>query len=547
MGVALYRKYRPQTFDDVVGQEFITSTLKNEVAEKTFSHAYLFTGTRGTGKTSCARILARAINCPNASDGEPCNTCEICRGILDGSVSDVTEIDAASNSSVDNIRQMRDEIAYLPVSGAYKIYIIDEVHMLSGAAFNALLKTLEEPPEHVVFILATTEVHKVPATVLSRCQRFDFRRIPTETIADRLWKIVQAEGGKPDRDACRLVAELGDGSMRDSISVLEKVIRLSDRGEIENVLGVVDRGSLHGLMEAAVRGDTAAVYETVDRLYTASKELSVLCAELLGEYRAVLLVKSSGDYRRLIDRSDRDCEALEALASSHTTEQILYAMDLLQSTLTSLSRSTNKRSDVELCLLRIARPSLCPSPEAMLARISALEEKLKNGTAPAAPKPEPEKKAEPLRTPPVKKPEPAEKPAERVPEKKPETKAVPEPKTEYTVPADGGRYQELIAWKEICREVRSHDVMLGLTLQNETCCVYRGRDFFILCTEEQDRRDIADPKALEHIRRAFAAASPVRGDFTLQVVIGRKGDYLSDGSLYDHVETSDLFRFDDER
>ena len=278
---ALYRKYRPAVFGDVIGQEPVTKTLKNQIKNATFAHAYLFTGTRGTGKTTCARIFAKAINCLSPVDGEPCGECEVCRGITDGSVTDVIEIDAATNSGVDSVRELREEVAFSPVLAKYKVYIIDEVHMLSPAAYNALLKTIEEPPSHAVFILATTEVNKVPSTIASRCQRFDFRRVNVGTLVEHLKKVVASEGAEMDDESLLTVARLGDGSVRDSLSVLDKVIGLSSAEEVREVLGVIDTELIHDLMKAAAEQNIDALYTAVNSLYNGAKDLGVLCRELL--------------------------------------------------------------------------------------------------------------------------------------------------------------------------------------------------------------------------------------------------------------------------
>lgn len=365
-------------FGDVIGQDPVTKTLKNQIKNSTFAHAYLFTGTRGTGKTTCARIFAKAINCLSPEDGEPCGKCEVCRGITDGSVSDIVEIDAATNSGVDSVRELREEVAFSPVLAKYKVYIIDEVHMLSPAAYNALLKTIEEPPAHAVFILATTEINKVPATIASRCQRFDFRRVNVGTLVSHLRRIVDAEGVTMDDESLLTVARLGDGSVRDSLSVLDKVIGLGSAEEVREVLGVIDTELIHDLMKAAAKQDIDALYSAVSSLYNGAKDLSVLCRELLDEYRALLVVKNVRDRTGILDLYERDEERLEELARLYTTEHILYAIDTAQQTLQELSRSSNKRADMEICLLRISGPKLNEGVKALNARISDLEKELED-------------------------------------------------------------------------------------------------------------------------------------------------------------------------
>ena len=292
---ALYRKYRPRSFSEVVGQKNVVKTLKNQISENHISHAYLFTGSRGTGKTSCAKILAKAVNCLNPVNGDPCNQCEICKGINDESIYDVTEIDAASNNGVDNIRDLRDNTAFSPAAAKYRIYIIDEVHMLSGAAFNALLKTLEEPPAHVVFILATTEVHKLPATILSRCQRFDFGRIAAEDIAERLTEISEKESISITKDAALMIAKLSDGAMRDALSLLDVCAASGkeiDERAVLDAAGMSGREYLERLADAIVNKDSEKALTVTAELYEKSKDMARLCGELIEYFRNIMLVKT---------------------------------------------------------------------------------------------------------------------------------------------------------------------------------------------------------------------------------------------------------------
>ena len=290
---ALYRKYRPLTFSEVYGQDHITMPLRRQISGGAPDHAYLFTGTRGTGKTTCAKIFSRAVNCLDPKDGEPCNECSVCKGILDGSIFDVYEIDAASNTGVENIREIRDDIAYAPITAKYKIYIIDEVHMLSTGAFNALLKTLEEPPEHVIFILATTEPHKVPATILSRCQRFDFFRLSVRKITEILESVLKKEGKTLDRSSVSLVADLADGSVRDALSILDRVLELDSPEQIERSLGVIGRPKLYAAVGSIADGDTDALYRLVGDMYSASADMAVFTDELAEMFRRILAVKSA--------------------------------------------------------------------------------------------------------------------------------------------------------------------------------------------------------------------------------------------------------------
>ena len=310
---ALYRKWRPRTFSDVSGQEPVTTALKNELKTGRLSHAYLFTGCRGTGKTTCAKILAKAVNCAHPVDGDPCNECAVCRGIDDGSVLDVAEIDAASNNGVDSIRDLRDEVAFTPVSGKYRVYIIDEVHMLSAGAFNALLKTLEEPPAHVIFILATTEVHKLPATILSRCQRFDFGRIRPEDIAARIHYVAGEEGLTVTEDAAMLLARLADGALRDALSLLDQcasVARHIDMDTVTTVTGMAGQDVLAELTDCVAAQDAAAALALVDRLYRSSKDMERLCAEWVTYMRNLMILHTVAEPSELVVAAPQELEQM---------------------------------------------------------------------------------------------------------------------------------------------------------------------------------------------------------------------------------------------
>ena len=313
----LYRKWRPKVFSDVVGQPQVTVTLRNELKAGRVSHAYLFTGSRGTGKTTCAKILAKAVNCLNPKDGDPCGKCEICCGIDNGSVLDVSEIDAASNNGVDSIRELREEVNFTPAVAAYRVYIIDEVHMLSAGAFNALLKTLEEPPAHVIFILATTELHKVPATILSRCQRLDFHRIAPETMADRLQYIGEQEGAQIEQEAALMIARLSDGALRDALSLLDQCIGRSKKVTPEIVS---DSAGLSGeeyrvqITDAIAQQDTATLLTIVDELHRSSKDMVRLTGELIAHFRNIMLYKTMKNPRGLIIAGAEEQEQIERQA-----------------------------------------------------------------------------------------------------------------------------------------------------------------------------------------------------------------------------------------
>ena len=368
----------PKTFEDVTGQPQVTQTLKQELVAGRIAHAYLFTGSRGTGKTTCAKILAKAINCLNPIDGEPCGTCEICRGIDEGSVTDVVEIDAASNNGVDNIRMLREEAGFTPAMAKYRVYIIDEVHMLSIGAFNALLKTLEEPPAHVVFILATTEVHKMPATILSRCQRFEFKRISPDDSAQRLCYIAREEGADLDDEAALLIARLADGALRDALSILDLCIGVSNHVTTEVVcstVGIVGREHLYQLVDAAASQNSAKALELIDQLYRGSKDMARLCEELSVYFRNMMLIKTMKDARAFIPVSEEEFQSLTKQALSLSLTAILHGLDTIQDALEKIYRGANARITFEMTMIQLCTPQLDTSAEALLRRIDALERK----------------------------------------------------------------------------------------------------------------------------------------------------------------------------
>ena len=380
---ALYRKYRPQTFDDVVGQLPVTQTIKMQLQSGRLSHAYLFTGSRGTGKTSSAKILAKAVNCENPQDGNPCNCCSSCMAIDSGACMDVLEIDAASNNGVDNVRDLRDDAIYSPSQVKMRVYIIDEVHMLSISAFNALLKIIEEPPEHLLFILATTELHKVPATILSRCQRFAFRRISQEDIAARLQYVAYQEKIDLDDSAARILARLADGGMRDGLSLLDQCASATD-GELTaekvyaclGIAGIQDCGKM---MHYIAKQDSAQVMQMLDRFYAEGKEMGALVDELACLTRDLLMLKTAPkDGVSMLSGIATDRE-VAALVQQFSVGELVRMMNLLQQTLSGFSKSSNRRLDTELCLLNLCRPDLVLDLDAMNARLSKIEDQMKSG------------------------------------------------------------------------------------------------------------------------------------------------------------------------
>lgn len=427
----LYRKYRPRVFADVYGQDHVTSTLKNEIKEGRISHAYLFTGSRGTGKTTCAKILAKAVNCPNAVDGEPCNACEICKGLDSGTIYDVVEIDAASNNGVDNIRDLREEVNYTPTRGKYRVYIIDEVHMLSTGAFNALLKTLEEPPAHVIFILATTEVHKLPATILSRCQRFDFKRIQPETMAVRLQQVAGLEGMELAPDAATLIARIADGALRDGLSILDQCAGRSKQITaqlVSEVAGLAGREALYRLSDAVLARDSSAAVEELAQLHENSYDMERLCVEMINHFRNFMMVKTVKKSRELIICTDDEYKHIEASAGQFTLAQILRGLDLFQSTLVKIKGGATPRIEMEMAFIRLCEPKLETDPDAINQRLSALERAVQNGVS-----------AAPVKT--VQSPAPAVRPAPAQPTVPPTLQptpaaAAPAPEPEPVAPAE---------------------------------------------------------------------------------------------------------------
>ena len=377
---ALYRKWRPQTFADVIGQQHITDTLRAQMQSGRLSHAYLFTGTRGTGKTTCAKILARAVNCEHPVNGDPCNECAACRGILDGSVLDVTEIDAASNNGVDNIRDLRDETRYTPAQVKKRVFIIDEVHMLSVGAFNALLKTLEEPPEHVLFILATTELHKVPATILSRCQRFDFRRIGAEDIARRLLDVAANEGISLTEGAARLIARLADGAMRDALSMLDRAAAAGEVDEqgVTAALGVMGQDDSLRLAGALGAGDLVAAVGLLEEYYNAGRDLASVYDQMLGLIRDALLVKTSKtDVSALISPA-YSVKSLQKLCETVASSTLLAWSRVIGESLDRMRSAANRRVEAELCAVRLCSLG-ADDYDTLGGRVEALEQKMKNG------------------------------------------------------------------------------------------------------------------------------------------------------------------------
>lgn len=377
---AIYRKWRPMIFEDIVGQSHITNTLKKQITTGRIGHAYLFCGTRGTGKTTSAKIFARAVNCLSNNDGSPCNECDVCKGIIDGSILDVNEIDAASNNGVDNIREIKDDAQYAATNAKYTVYIIDEVHMLSQVAFNALLKTLEEPPEHVIFILATTEPHKVPQTILSRCQRFDFRRITPSDIIVRMKQIAHEDGFDLDDSAYMVLSRLADGSMRDGLSLLERVVSSCSgpvtANDINNILGLSDLETSHNLMSAIIDGSADELLFIIDEVLSQGKDLRNFIDSFIKYLRDLLVIKVSSAAAQSLDYSQDELVNLRANANKLTFEKISHATSVLSDAHAEAKWLKSPRVVYEMALLKLAKPEIDQTPEGILDKLSSIEQNI---------------------------------------------------------------------------------------------------------------------------------------------------------------------------
>lgn len=493
---ALYRKWRPKTFDDVYGQPHVTKTLKNQLESGRISHAYLFTGSRGTGKTSCAKILSKAVNCLNPVDGNPCNECEICRGIDNGSILDVIEIDAASNNGVDNIRDLREEANFTPVNAKYRVYIIDEVHMLSIGAFNALLKTLEEPPSHVIFILATTEIHKLPATILSRCQRFDFKRISPEDITARLVYVSEQENVTLTENAASLIARIADGGMRDALSLLDRCFTIGsyiDEDAVSSAAGIAGTVHLFSFSEFIAKSDYTSALKLVSRLHNESCDIDVLCTELTLHLRNLMVAKTVKECEGLIVCSSDELQKLRDRANELKLSKILDCIGILEETARIIKNASNKKIQFETAVIKMCSPAASASDNSGLAeRIAAVEEKLEeifsgkvtvNARAPEpspAPQPKPAEPAKPKEEP--------EKPA--LPEEAPPAPQEPIP-AENDIP-DG----PLSNWADVLERLKRYDIPLFGIMANSSAFIRNGRViinsdnptlFDFICTDTHSR------------------------------------------------------------
>lgn len=476
----LYRKWRPKVFADVYGQPAVTTALRNELRTGRLAHAYLFTGSRGTGKTTCAKILAKAVNCLNLQDGDPCGECENCRGIDSGSILDVVEIDAASNNGVDNIRELQEEAGFTPAVAKYRVYIIDEVHMLSAGAFNALLKTLEEPPAHVIFILATTEVHKLPATILSRCQRFDFGRIPAGDIAARLHYVAEHEQFTLTDEAALLLARLADGALRDALSLLDQCLsRSSDitAEVVSQAVGLAGREYLYELSAAVRTGQSAEALAVLDRLYAASCDMERLCVEWIGFYRNLMILKSVKNAEELVVAAEADLEHMRAEAEPYTLPAILHCMDALQTALERLRGGASRRVEMEMTVMRLCVPELDVSTAALARRVKELEKACRSGVmmVPAA------DAAQPPQATPVAETETKPVPSEPVAPTTPAATPTPAPAADET--PDSGTEEPFTRWSEVLENLQTTCMPLyGVLMGSEA--VLRG-EHLLICTENE--------------------------------------------------------------
>ena len=523
---ALYRKWRPVDFDDVWGQDQVTGILKYEVATGKLSHAYLFCGSRGTGKTSSAKILAKAVNCLSPRDGNPCNECAACRSIDAGTATDVIEMDAASNTGVDDVRDIRDEIVFTPAELKYRVYIIDEVHMMTGSAFNALLKTLEEPPAHVIFILATTELHKLPATIISRCQRFDFRRISTEVLSRRLMHIAKNEQIELTDGGARMLSRLAVGGMRDAISLFELCAGMKEKIDeelVSEICGGGDRTQSYALIEAISHRDYESIYATIRDLVMSLRDLTVFWRDLIDGYRDMMVAKTAQNAAEYLDLTDAETERLAALASAFSLEQLVYHSRVLEDALVRMQRpGAPRRATAELALIRLCEPKLSGSDESILSRLSELESKLvllQGGalTVASAPKADvaPEKK------------ESGNEPAPIVaaaPQKKEETPAQPR-----------AEYRAFNGWQEVIEEVTKVNPPLSAPLNGsraaispEGALIVRvGNPFFLTLLSREEARSTI---------RAIAAAV---GDMPISTIeIQANSSKEASNSILDALESA---------
>ena len=501
---ALYRKYRPTSFSEVVGQEHITVTLKNELAGGKIFHAYLFTGTRGTGKTSCAKILAKAVNCTSLNNGDPCCNCESCKSIAEGASTDIVEIDAASNNGVDNIRDLREQVVFAPANGKYRVYIIDEVHMLSQGAFNALLKTLEEPPEHVVFILATTEVHKLPPTILSRCQRFDFHRIDADCIVNRIKEIAKKENFKITDSAAGMIAAVADGGMRDALSVLDLCVAAATEITDDTVAGVCGMSGNESLLKFAdyiKAQDAEKAIMLLDELYTNSVDMLRLLHDIIKHFRDLMIVKTVSGSKKPIICSQSHLKSLEKQAEKFTVGEIMANLSLLESAIPNM-QSGSRRYEMEVLLIRLCTPSVGLDIASLEKRVTALE----SGTAPksvaiqkpAEPEAEDKNSAQP------------ESVALRTRKKVVEPEISGEPVKANPVSETGGNKMENELWQQVLHELSKTAPLISGILSDSSA--YVSGDFLLIDTKNLQFAELINGKNNAYREKLKAAIETVTGN-----------------------------------
>lgn len=493
---ALYRKWRPMKFEDLVGQRHVSDTLRGAVVSGRIAHAYLFCGTRGTGKTSAAKIFSRAVNCQSPENGEPCNKCETCKGILNGTILDVYEMDAASNRGVESIREIREEVIYAPVGCKYKVYIIDEVHMLTTEAFNALLKTLEEPPEHTIFILATTDPNKLPQTVLSRCQRFDFRRIGTDDIVRRISRIAEAEGIDITPDAAELVAELGDGSMRDAISTLDRCAAFGGEKltteRVGEITGIIGSKRLFDIADAVVKDSAKDALAVSGEVLNAGKEAQFLLENLIEHFRALLICKTTDKPAAMLEKTEQAAERYSKQAEKYSSERILYSIKALSDCLAQAKWLSKPRIAVETAMVKLCSPSYSSDTDALLARIEKLETAVANLSSGAYVTAPPMAAADSTQT--------------QKSDGGGSVKSDAENRKEDTEASGGRTAEECVFWADALNEIKKESKALYAFLYNADVCI-KGEIVEIQVAGKVAYNKIATPNGIDYLSKLLSRVS----------------------------------------
>ncbi len=493
---ALYRKWRPMKFEDLVGQRHVSDTLRGAVVSGRIAHAYLFCGTRGTGKTSAAKIFSRAVNCQSPENGEPCNKCETCKGILNGTILDVYEMDAASNRGVESIREIREEVIYAPVGCKYKVYIIDEVHMLTTEAFNALLKTLEEPPEHTIFILATTDPNKLPQTVLSRCQRFDFRRIGTDDIVRRISRIAEAEGIDITPDAAELVAEIGDGSMRDAISTLDRCAAFGGEKltteRVGEITGIIGSKRLFDIADAVVKDSAKDALAVSGEVLNAGKEAQFLLENLIEHFRALLICKTTDKPAAMLEKTEQAAERYSKQAEKYSSERILYSIKALSDCLAQAKWLSKPRIAVETAMVKLCSPSYSSDTDALLARIEKLETAVANLSSGAYVTAPPMAAADSTQT--------------QKSDGGGSVKSDAENRKEDTEASGGRTAEECVFWADALNEIKKESKALYAFLYNADVCI-KGEIVEIQVAGKVAYNKIATPNGIDYLSKLLSRVS----------------------------------------